>query len=102
MRVPEAYNRVVLMGTVEWTTPHGEGFGMILNHASGARRVVVEFDTGKFDPQAPERFIKEGVAVLVDGELSGDSSRGHPCVIAYTVRSIQNGEFITHKTRGNT
>lgn len=101
-RIPDAYNRVILMGTVEWTTR--EGFGMVLRPVpldQPVTRVAVEFKNGSYgDSEVPH--IPEGAAVLVDGRLSGRVARDEPVVIAEVVRTIESGNHITHEKKRRT
>lgn len=98
MKQMESYNKVILMGWVEWTA--AGGFGMILKQ-SGAKaeaRVSVEWANSAYTKDGDE-FIPEGAAVLVEGTLEGKTVRDGPLVKATRVYSIEGGVYRNHERR---
>lgn len=94
MRSSSEFNRVILMGWVEWST--SEGFGIIVGVRTGGTdfRVSVRWPasgSGNLD------LIQEGASVLVDGELEAECRSGHPQVTAHSVKSITGGTYRDHR-----
>lgn len=94
MSTTTEFNRVILMGWVEWST--SEGFGIIVGVRTDGTdfRVSVRWHasgSGNLD------LIQEGASVLVDGELEAECGLGHPQVNAHSVKSIIGGMYRDHR-----